>query len=114
LTRPDPYIFIFYTGFSPVILKEKIFQISALCEIFRRQCFVFVKNTCTERKHYSPFLFLFFQCENYVGNFSGFAADQVVLVTGGGTGLGKGMSLKFSQLGAKVPTFLPVYLFTTN
>jgi NAD(P)-dependent dehydrogenase (short-subunit alcohol dehydrogenase family) len=26
----------------------------------------------------------------------------VVLVTGGGTGLGKGMSLKFSQLGAKV------------
>jgi len=28
--------------------------------------------------------------------------DKVVLVTGGGTGLGKGMSLKFSQLGAKV------------
>ena len=27
---------------------------------------------------------------------------QVVLVTGGGTGLGKGMSLKFSSLGAKV------------
>ena len=27
---------------------------------------------------------------------------KVVLVTGGGTGLGKGMSLKFSQLGAKV------------
>ena len=29
-------------------------------------------------------------------------ADKVVLVTGGGTGLGKGMSHKFSQLGAKV------------
>lgn len=28
--------------------------------------------------------------------------NKVVLVTGGGTGLGKGMSLKFSQLGAKV------------
>jgi len=28
--------------------------------------------------------------------------DKVVLVTGGGTGLGKGMSLKFSSLGAKV------------
>lgn len=28
--------------------------------------------------------------------------DKVVLVTGGGTGLGKGMSLKFSHLGAKV------------
>ena len=28
--------------------------------------------------------------------------DKVVLVTGGGTGLGKGMSLKFAQLGAKV------------
>merc|ERR1719391_1945615 len=28
--------------------------------------------------------------------------DKVVLVTGGGTGLGKGMSTKFSQLGAKV------------
>jgi len=28
--------------------------------------------------------------------------DKVVLVTGGGTGLGAGMSLKFSQLGAKV------------
>jgi len=28
--------------------------------------------------------------------------DKVVLVTGGGTGLGKGMSHKFSQLGAKV------------
>ncbi|XP_023335095.1 2,4-dienoyl-CoA reductase, mitochondrial [Eurytemora carolleeae] len=28
--------------------------------------------------------------------------DKVVLVTGGGTGLGKGMTLKFSQLGAKV------------
>jgi len=28
--------------------------------------------------------------------------DKVVLVTGGGTGLGKGMSMKFSQLGAKV------------
>ena len=28
--------------------------------------------------------------------------DKVVLVTGGGTGLGKGMSTKFSELGAKV------------
>ena len=28
--------------------------------------------------------------------------DKVVLVTGGGTGLGKGMSAKFSELGAKV------------
>eukprot|EP00088_Acartia_fossae_P037204 TRINITY_DN38365_c0_g1_i1.p1 TRINITY_DN38365_c0_g1~~TRINITY_DN38365_c0_g1_i1.p1 ORF type:complete len:349 (+),score=59.83 TRINITY_DN38365_c0_g1_i1:36-1049(+) len=28
--------------------------------------------------------------------------DKVVLVTGGGTGLGKGMSMKFSHLGAKV------------
>ena len=27
---------------------------------------------------------------------------KVVLVTGGGTGLGKGMSMKFSSLGAKV------------
>jgi len=29
-------------------------------------------------------------------------ADKVVLVTGGGTGLGKGMSMKFASLGAKV------------
>jgi len=29
-------------------------------------------------------------------------SDRVVLVTGGGTGLGKGMALKFSHLGAKV------------
>merc|ERR1711962_800655 len=29
-------------------------------------------------------------------------AGKVVLVTGGGTGLGKGMSMKFSKLGAKV------------
>ena len=28
--------------------------------------------------------------------------DKVVFVTGGGTGLGKGMSTKFSELGAKV------------
>jgi len=28
--------------------------------------------------------------------------DKVVMVTGGGTGLGKGMSLKFAELGAKV------------
>ena len=28
--------------------------------------------------------------------------DKVVLVTGGGTGLGKGMSTMFSELGAKV------------
>ena len=28
--------------------------------------------------------------------------DKVVFVTGGGTGLGKGMSMKFSELGAKV------------
>ena len=28
--------------------------------------------------------------------------DQVVLITGGGTGLGKGMTEKFSALGAKV------------
>ena len=28
--------------------------------------------------------------------------DKVVFITGGGTGLGKGMSTKFSELGAKV------------
>ncbi len=32
------------------------------------------------------------------GSYSG----KVVFITGGGTGLGKGMALKFSQLGAKV------------
>ena len=33
---------------------------------------------------------------------AGSYAGKVVLVTGGGTGLGKGMATKFSQLGAKV------------
>ena len=40
---------------------------------------------------------------------------QVVLVTGGGTGLGKGMSLKFSSLGAKVrPIFIANVLYIAD
>lgn len=33
---------------------------------------------------------------------SGTYKDRVVFITGGGTGLGKGMALKFSELGAHV------------
>ena len=35
--------------------------------------------------------------------------DKVVLVTGGGTGLGKGMSTMFSELGAKVSEIYNFY-----
>merc|ERR1711884_354925 len=43
--------------------------------------------------------------------------DRVVFITGGGTGLGKGMATKFSQLGAKVVIAarrLPVLEATAN
>ena len=44
--------------------------------------------------HFSPVIYLTTHLTTHL--------PQVVLVTGGGTGLGKGMALKFSHLGAKV------------